>query len=154
MSRRCWYIASVQRETITGCRLTCATSSLVCSARSGMAYRVGRRSGKRSTNSSRNCGRSPVPKELPMAPDLLFMVQSAEPVTFAFCPLLVFKLGVRQTDVTVPIHTAVLRCQIRIDPAKRRYGMQEQERLRDLFDRPERWGQTLKPMLWTHANVI
>jgi hypothetical protein len=47
-----------------------------------------------------------------------------------------------------------LRCQIRIDPAKRRYANCEQQQLRDLFDRPERWSQTLRPMLWTHASVV
>ena len=30
----------------------------------------------------------------------------------------------------------------------------EQERLLDLFDEPSRWGQTLRPMLWTHASVV
>ena len=48
----------------------------------------------------------------------------------------------------------VLRCQIRIEPARRRYTAAEQERLLDLFGTPERWGQTLRPMLWTHAVAV
>ena len=34
-----------------------------------------------------------------------------------------------------------------------RYAAAEQEKLLDLFDKPSRWGQTLRPMLWTHASV-
>src|SRR5262249_5728054 len=29
-----------------------------------------------------------------------------------------------------------------------------QDRLRDLFDTPDRWGQTLRPMLWTHVSTV
>jgi hypothetical protein len=47
----------------------------------------------------------------------------------------------------------MLQCQIRIDPAQRRYTGPEQQRLLELFDRPSRWGQTLRPLLWTHASV-
>ena len=47
-----------------------------------------------------------------------------------------------------------MRCQIRIEPARRRYTDAEQERLLDLFGTPERWGQTLRPMLWTHAVAV
>ena len=89
-----------------------------------------------------------------MTPELQFLVHGAEAVTFAVSPLVAFKLGVRQTGAVVPIHAVVLRCQIRIDPGKRRYETDEQPRLHDLFDRPERWGQTLRPMLWTHANLV
>jgi hypothetical protein len=89
-----------------------------------------------------------------MTPDLHFLVLGAEPVKFAASPLLSLKLSVRQNGAVVPIHTVVLRCQIRIDPTKRRYGREEQERLLDLFDRPERWGQTLRPMLWLHISVV
>ena len=31
---------------------------------------------------------------------------------------------------------------------------QEQERLRDLFGEPERWGQTLRNLLWTNTSVV
>src|SRR2546423_785996 len=87
-------------------------------------------------------------------PDLSFAVEGAEAVPFAAAPLLAFKLRVSNRFADEPIHTIALRCQIMIDPARRRYGDEDQERLRDLFGEPERWGQTLRPMLWTHANVI
>ena len=50
----------------------------------------------------------------------------------------------RSTDdepTTIP--AIALRCQIRIEPTRRRYAPAEQERLLDLFGEPERWGQTL-----------
>jgi hypothetical protein len=87
-------------------------------------------------------------------PDLSFGVEAAEAVPYAAAPLLAFKLRVGNRLAGEPIHTIALRCQIMIDPARRRYQDEDQERLRDLFGEPERWGQTLRPMLWTHANVI
>jgi hypothetical protein len=38
--------------------------------------------------------------------------------------------------------------------ARRRYTDGERQRLLDLFGTPERWGQTLRPMLWTHAVAV
>lgn len=90
-------------------------------------------------------------------PDLNFQVQGAAAERFAAAPLLLF--GLRISDATVgedevAIQAVVLRCQIRIEPGRRRYSPDEQQRLLDLFGTPERWGQTLRPMLWTHASVI
>lgn len=87
-------------------------------------------------------------------PDLSFDVETAEAVSFAAAPLLAFKLRVSNRYADEPIHTIALRCQIMIDPARRRYKDEAQERLRDLFGEPERWGQTVRPMLWTHTSVI
>jgi Family of unknown function (DUF6084) len=90
-------------------------------------------------------------------PDLRFKVVSAEAEPFAVVPLLKFKLHVSQPAAAgaeaVPIHAVALQCQIRIEPARRSYASPEQEKLLDLFDTPPRWGQTLRPMLWTHASV-
>jgi hypothetical protein len=87
-------------------------------------------------------------------PDLSFEVEKAEAVPFAAAPLLAFKLRISNRYADEPIHTIALRCQIMIDPARRRYKDEDQERLRDLFGEPERWGQTVRPMLWTHASVV
>jgi hypothetical protein len=68
-----------------------------------------------------------------------------------------FKLHVSQSAPAgaqlVPIHAVALQCQIRIEPGRRGYAAPEQDKLLDLFDVPSRWGQTLRPMLWTHAGV-
>jgi hypothetical protein len=87
-------------------------------------------------------------------PDLSFQVEGAEPERVAAAPLLLFKLRVTDAaSAPTPVHAVVLRCQVRIEPARRRYSAVEQERLLDLFGTPERWGQTLRPMLWTHVSV-
>ena len=90
--------------------------------------------------------------------DLDFSVEGAEPERVAAAPLMLFKLGVRERlrpgEEATPVHAVALTCQLRIEPARRRYGAREQERLLDLFGTPERWGQTLKPLLWTHATAV
>lgn len=73
-------------------------------------------------------------------PDLRFQVVLAEPEPYAAGPLLKFKLHVSQVAMpaagAVPIHAVTLQCQIRIEPAQRRYAAPEQDRLLDLFDTP------------------
>src|SRR5262249_45573501 len=73
-------------------------------------------------------------------------------------PLTRFKVRVSERVAPgvppTPVHAVALSCQIRIEPARRRYGAGEQGRLLDLFGTPERWGQTLRPLLWTHAGVV
>jgi hypothetical protein len=89
--------------------------------------------------------------------DLHFEVTGAEPERTAAAPLLLFRLRVAERVATgvgpTPVHSVALSCQVRIEPARRRYGPGEQERLADLFGTPERWGQTLHPLLWAHAAV-
>jgi hypothetical protein len=88
-------------------------------------------------------------------PDLNFAIERAEPVLYAMAPLLHFKLLITDADdPPVPIPAIALRCQIRIEPNRRKYASPEQERLLDLFGEPSRWGQTLKSMLWTHTSLV
>lgn len=91
-------------------------------------------------------------------PDLAITVEKAETVPFAASPTLAFKLRVANADpeegIHTVVHTVVLRCQIQIEVARRRYTAGEQEKLRDLFGEPERWGQTLHNLLWTNTSAI
>ena len=87
-------------------------------------------------------------------PDLSFHVERAEVVPFAVTPQLALKLCVNNADAAEAIHTVALRCQIQIEASRRRYTPDEQERLRDLFGEPERWGQTLRTFLWTHTSAV
>lgn len=89
-----------------------------------------------------------------MVPDLDFQVTGAESQPFAVAPLLAFKIRVANANPEEPIHTIALRCQIQIEATRRRYDDAEQRRLLDLFGEPERWGQTLKTMLWTHTSAV
>jgi len=87
-------------------------------------------------------------------PDLSFQVEGAEVVTNAASPLLAFKLRLADANPAQTIHTVALRCQIQIEVTRRKYTPQDQERLLDLFGEPNRWGQTLRSLLWTHANLV
>lgn len=90
-------------------------------------------------------------------PDLNYRVEGAEPQHYAATPTLLFKLRISEVVPSggqpTPIHSLALRCQIRIEPARRSYTEAEKNRLLDLFGTAERWGQTLRPMLWTHVSA-
>lgn len=86
-------------------------------------------------------------------PDLSFQIERAEAVPFAAAPQLAFKLRVSNVPAAQPVHAVVLRCQVRIEPARRSYRPAEQEKLLDLFGEPSRWSQTLRSMLWAHTQV-
>jgi hypothetical protein len=90
-------------------------------------------------------------------PDLNFQVESTGPQRFAASPHLLFKLCISEAvppkEQPTAIQAVVLRCQVRIEPARRRYSPAEKNRLRDLFGTPERWGQTLLPFLWTQVST-
>jgi hypothetical protein len=89
--------------------------------------------------------------------DLNFKVEGVEQQPHAAAPLLLFKLRITESladrePTTIP--AIALRCQIRMEPTRRRYAPAEEERLLDLFGEPARWGQTLRSALWTHASVV
>jgi len=86
-------------------------------------------------------------------PELHFQIDSAEAVMHAATPLIALKLRITNFPATETIHTLTLRCQVMIEPAKRRYVADEQARLRDLFGTPERWARTVKPLLWMNTTV-
>jgi hypothetical protein len=87
-------------------------------------------------------------------PNLDFAVESAAAVSFAASPLLSFKLRIRNDNDEERIQSITLRCQIQIEPTKRRYTADEQTQLFELFGEPERWGRTLRSMLWTHTSAM
>ena len=87
-------------------------------------------------------------------PDLSFQIETATVVPFAAVPMLAFRLQIRNAVANEAIHTIALRCQIQIEVTRRRYSSGEQERLLDLFGQPDRWSQTLRNLLWTHATVV
>lgn len=87
-------------------------------------------------------------------PDLDFSVESAEAVSFAASPTLSFKLKIRSANSEEKIQSIGLRCQIQIETTRRRYSATEQAQLFELFGEPERWGRTLRSMLWTHTSAM
>jgi hypothetical protein len=87
-------------------------------------------------------------------PDLNFQIEQVEVAAFSAAPQLIFKLRLSNVNAGETIHTVALRCQIQLEVARRRYTPNDQEGLLDLFGSPNRWGQTLKTFLWTHASVV
>ena len=87
-------------------------------------------------------------------PDLQLTVEGAEVVQFAAAPLLAFKVRIVNSPNDEIVHTVALRAQIQIEVSRRKYDSNEQARLLDLFGEPDRWGQTLRSLLWTHASVV
>jgi hypothetical protein len=91
-------------------------------------------------------------------PDLNFEVERAEPLPYAAEPQLAFRLRITDAsaseDEARPIPAVALRCQVRIEPTRRRYRAAEQGRLLDLFGEPARWGQTLRSLLWTQTGLV
>lgn len=63
----------------------------------------------------------------------------------AAVPTLVFDVLVDEASCAA-IESISLRCQIRIEPLKRRYSEDEGELLVDLFGERSRWGETMKPL--------
>lgn len=71
----------------------------------------------------------------------------------AAVPTLVFDVLVDEAS-GVAIESISLRCQIRIEPQRRRYNTAEKDRLRELFGDTPRWGDTVRPFLWTHVSTV
>ena len=85
--------------------------------------------------------------------DLAFECVDVVPERYGAGPTLMFKL--RVTDKSGGrIHAISLRCQIRIEPARRSYTDGEAVLLEDLFGDRSRWGDTLKPMQFAHAAIM
>jgi hypothetical protein len=74
----------------------------------------------------------------------------AEP--YAVAPQLTARLRVQEFTGQV-IHAIALRCQVRIEPQRRRYDAAEQDGLRGLFGERDRWIDTLKPFLWMQCST-
>ena len=84
--------------------------------------------------------------------NLEIRVRGADAVRASAAPAIALHLEI----LTAPgqdIETVLLNCQIQIQAPRRRYSPEEQSRLRDLFGEPERWGQTLRPLLWANLTT-
>lgn len=82
--------------------------------------------------------------------ELVFDILDGRAERYAAVPTVTFTLRVAETTGE-RVHAIALRCQIRVEPARRRYTPEEQERLLDLFGEPSRWGDTLQALQF--ANV-
>lgn len=86
-------------------------------------------------------------------PELSFACTGAEPEPYSVSPSMRFMLRINEAT-GVRMHSIALRCQIRIEPHKRRYDGNEASRLIELFGDTSRWGDTLKPMQLAMTTVM
>lgn len=85
--------------------------------------------------------------------ELGFRITGARAEPFAATPTLMFGIAVTERGGET-IESIALRCQIRIEPQRRRYTPAEESRLVELFGETPRWGDTLKPFLWIHTSTM
>lgn len=86
-------------------------------------------------------------------PELAFTCTGAHSDSSAAAPTITLRLRITEST-GIPVHAIALRCQIRIEPQRRRYDDTEAEAVRDLFGDRARWGDTLKPMQLAFANQM
>ncbi|WP_043268524.1 DUF6084 family protein [Streptomyces sp. CT34] len=72
---------------------------------------------------------------------------------YAAAPTLLFRLRI-STPGPDRVHAVALRCQLRIEPARRDYGPEEAAALADLFGERARWGSTLKPLQFAQVSLV
>jgi hypothetical protein len=85
--------------------------------------------------------------------ELAFDCTGARADRYAVVPSLSLILRISETSGQ-RVEAIALRCQIRIEPARRRYSGAEAARLNDLFGDTERWADTLKPMQFSTVATM
>lgn len=82
--------------------------------------------------------------------ELTFAIGGAEVLRYAVSPQIALRTHVAEST-GVDVHAITLRAQVTIEPQRRRYAAGESALLTDLFGGPERYGDTLRPLLWQHV---
>ncbi|MGH3002478.1 MAG: DUF6084 family protein [Gaiellaceae bacterium] len=85
------------------------------------------------------------------APELAFAVEEITAVVDAAVPTLCF--GLHLDAGGRDVRSVGLNVQLRIDATRRRYENGDEERLLELFGGRERWGRTLRSILWANASL-
>jgi hypothetical protein len=86
-------------------------------------------------------------------PDLDIRITGVTPVARGLTPLLYFKVEITLPSPMDTISALILQAQVQLQPAQRTYTAAEKERLVELFNTPEHWGQTLRNRLWIHTST-
>lgn len=85
------------------------------------------------------------------APELGFAVDDVTAVEHAVVPTLCFRLRLDAGDREV--RSLALNVQLRIDATRRKYEPGDEARLVELFGGRERWGTTLRNLMWTSVSI-
>ncbi|WP_328460764.1 DUF6084 family protein [Streptomyces sp. NBC_00448] len=82
-----------------------------------------------------------------------FSCEAVRADPYAAGPTLVYRLRLTATP-GVRVHAMALRCQIRIEPARRGYADAEAEGLADLFGERSRWGGSMLPVQFAQVSLM
>ncbi|ODQ94864.1 DUF6084 family protein [Mycolicibacterium holsaticum] len=85
--------------------------------------------------------------------DVTFAVLDVAPEPYAVTPILTARIGIASV-ADEPIHAIALKCQVRIEPSRRRYTDDEAAGLMDLFGTRDRWAATQHSFLWQHTTAM
>jgi Family of unknown function (DUF6084) len=85
--------------------------------------------------------------------ELVFDCVGARADRYSVVPSMTMTLRISETSGQ-RVEAIALRCQIRIEPARRRYSAAEAQRLNDLFGDTERWAETLRPVQFTNVSIM
>ncbi|MFL6120091.1 DUF6084 family protein [Actinophytocola sp.] len=77
--------------------------------------------------------------------DLEFDCVGARAERFSAVPAMTLRLRIAEST-GARVAAIALRCQVRIEPQRRRYSAEEAEHLHDLFGDTDRWADTVKPL--------
>ena len=82
-----------------------------------------------------------------------FAVVGAKAERFAASPMLSLRLRITESS-GVRVDAIALKVQIQLEVQRREYAPSERELLEELFGKPARYADTLKPLLWTHVSQM
>jgi hypothetical protein len=86
-------------------------------------------------------------------PELVFDCLGARSDPYAAGPTMTFRLRIAETTGE-RVHAIALRCQLRIEPQKRRYTDAEAQQLDGLFGDRSRWAETLRPLQFAEVSAM
>jgi hypothetical protein len=95
----------------------------------------------------------PVDPAAGAVPQLSFSVSDAVAERYSAAPILNFALSIERSGGGV-VRSVLLDTQIQIAARRRPYGEDEQDALVELFGTPDRWGTTLRTLLWTRTTLV
>jgi hypothetical protein len=87
-------------------------------------------------------------------PELSFALTGAAPLRFAAAPEITLALRITNARTDEEIHSILLRCQVRIEPGRRRYSAPEERALVELFGARAEWSRSQRPLHWTQAMLF
>jgi hypothetical protein len=86
-------------------------------------------------------------------PRLSFGVTDAMAERYSAAPVVNFAISIERSGGG-PVRSILLDTQIQIAARRRPYGEAEQASLVELFGTPERWGTTLRTLLWAQTTLV